>query len=79
MEQDVMQPTLLMIHKVIYITVHVDDVLMVGDEGALKQFVDFLKVKKRWSIEEGTVPDGRKILLLEEKFHALQELVRHQM
>ena len=52
MEQDVMQPTLLMIHKVIYITVHVDDVFMVGDEGALKQFVDFLKMKKRWSIEE---------------------------
>ena len=47
-----MQPTLLMIHKVIYITVHVDDVFMVGDEGALKQFVDFLKMKKRWSIEE---------------------------
>ena len=52
MEQDIMQPTLLMIHKVIYITVHVDDVFMVGDEGALKQFVDFLKMKKRWNIEE---------------------------
>ena len=52
MEQDIMQPTLLMIHKVIYITVHVDDAFMVGDEKALKEFVDFFKMKKKWSIEE---------------------------
>ena len=52
MEQDIMQPTLLMIHKVIYITVRVDDVFMVGDEGALKQFVDFLKMKKKWRIDQ---------------------------
>ena len=51
-EQYIMQPTLLMIHKVIYITVHVDDVFMVGDEKAMKEFVDFLKMKKKWSIEE---------------------------
>ena len=30
-----MQLTLLMIHKVIYITVHVDDVFMVADEKAM--------------------------------------------
>ena len=68
-EQDVMQPTLLMIHKVMYITVHVDDVFMVGNEGALKQFVDFLKMKKRWSIEEkGPLLMGERFSYLKRDF-----------
>ena len=63
-----------MIHRVIYITVHVDDVFMVGDETALKEFVDYLKTKKNWSIE-GTIPDGRKVLISEKGLHSLPKLV----
>ena len=72
MEQDIMQPTLLMIHKVIYITVHVDDVFMVGDEKA----IDEEEMEHRG---ERTFLDGRAILLSEERLHPLQELVRHPL
>ena len=52
LEQDVMQPTLLMKTKEIYITMHVDDVFMVGKERSLKAFVDRLKEMIKWSVEE---------------------------
>ena len=52
LDQDVMQPTLFMKTKEIYATVHVDDVFMVGKEKELRAFVNYLKEKMNWSIEE---------------------------
>ena len=43
LEQDIMQPTLLMKTKEIYITVHVDHVFMVGKEKSLRDFVNELR------------------------------------
>ena len=51
MIQDLMQPTLLMKVKEIYITVHVDDVFMVGKEQSLRDYVKHLQ-SKGWNIEE---------------------------
>ena len=50
--QGVMQPTLFMKDVEIYITVHVDDVFMVGKETALKNFVKYLQEKMKWNVEE---------------------------
>ena len=47
-----MQPTLFMKDVEIYITVHVDDVFMVGKETALKNFVKYLQEKMKWNVEE---------------------------
>ena len=47
MAQDLMQPTLLMKAKEIYITVHVDDVFMVGKEQSLRDYVKHLHAVER--------------------------------
>ena len=66
LEQDPMQPTLLMMQKEMYITVHVDDVFMVGNEAVLKNSAQYAQKKKGWNVEvEG--PFG-----MNEKFHYLK-------
>ena len=69
LEQDVMQPTLLMRTRDIYITVHVDDVFMVGKEKSLRSFVNYLKEKMKWSIEEkGPFRSGETFHYLKREF-----------
>ena len=69
LEQDVMQPTLLMKVNEIYITVHVDDVFMVGREEKLRAFVNHLKEKMKWSIEEkGPFRSGETFHYLKREF-----------
>ena len=64
-----MQPTLLMKPKEIYITVHVDDVFMVGKEKNLRAFVNHLKEKMKWSIEEkGPFRSGETFHYLKREF-----------
>ena len=50
MESNPLQPTLLMKFEKIYLTVHVDDVLMIGKPEELNNFVRFLE-KKSWKTE----------------------------
>ena len=45
MVQDLMQPTLLMKVMEIYITVHEDDVFMLGKEQSLRDYVKHLQSK----------------------------------
>ena len=61
-----MQPTLLMMEKEMYITVHVDDIFMVGNEMVLKNFVQYMQKNRGWNIEVKG-PFG-----LNEKFHYLK-------
>ena len=69
LEQDVMQPTLLMKTKDIYITVHVDDVFMVGKEKSLRAFVNYLKEEMKWSVEEkGPFHSGETFHYLKREF-----------
>ena len=69
LDQDVMQPTLLMKTKEIYITVHVDDVFMVGKEKNLRAFVNYLKEEMKWSVEEkGPFRSGETFHYLKRKF-----------
>ena len=67
MSQDAMQPTLMMMPGQLYLTVHVDDVFMVGTEEKLQQFVNYLKKEKEWSVEEkGSFPPQAHFPLFEE-------------
>ena len=66
LEQDPMQPTLLMMKKEMYITVHVDDIFMVGNEMMLKNFVEYMRKRKGWN-NEVKGPFG-----MNEKFHYLK-------
>ena len=66
LKQDSMQPTLLMMEKEMYITVHVDDIFMVGNEMVLKNFVQYMQKNRGWNIEVKG-PFG-----LNEKFHYLK-------
>ena len=69
LEQDVMQPTLFMKTKDIYITVHVDDVFMVGKEKSLRAFVNYLKEEMKWSVEEkGPFRSGETFHYLKREF-----------
>ena len=74
LSQDVMQPTLLMKHIEIYIAVHVDDVFMVGKEGALKDFINFLQEKMKWNVEEkGPFRMGERFHFLKREFKLLAD------
>ena len=69
MSQDAMQPTLMMMPGQLYLTVHVDDVFMVGTEEKLQQFVNYLKKEKEWTVEEkGPFPPGSKFHYLKRQF-----------
>ena len=66
LKQDAIQPTLLMMEKEMYITVHVDDIFMVGNEATLKSFVQYMQKKKGWNIEV------KGPFNMNEKFHYLK-------
>ena len=67
--QDMMQPTLMMLAKELYVTVHVDDVFMVGTEEKLLQFVAYLKKEMEWNVEEkGPFQAGDKFHYLKRQF-----------
>ena len=53
LDQDMMQPSLFMRQDNMYLTVHLDDVFMVGTPQILQEFVMFLKDKKKWKVEVG--------------------------
>ena len=74
--QDLMQPTLLMKAKEIYITVHTDDVFMVGKDQSLRDYVKHLQ-SKGWNVElrRKALQDWRQIPLLEQGIQALQRLL----
>ena len=72
--QDVMQPTLFMKDAEIYITVHVDDVFMVGKETVLKDFVKYLQEKMKWNVEEkGPFQMGERFHYLKREFKLLHD------
>ena len=74
LSQNIMQPTLLMKHREIYITVHVDDVFMVGREGALMNFVNFLQEKMKWNVEaKGPFRMGERFHYLKREFKLPEE------
>lgn len=67
-QQDPVQ-TLLFIPKKLYLTVHVDDVFMVGRADWVKEFVNYLKEKKSWNVEEmGPFMTGDKFYCLKGGF-----------
>ena len=69
MEQDSMQPTLMFIANLLYLTVHVDDVFIVGREDKVREFVIYLKDEKRWNVEEkGPFALGSKFYYLKRQF-----------
>ena len=69
LEQDVMQPTLFLRQGNMYLTVHVDDVFMVGTPQILQEFVMFLKNVKKWKVEaKGPFSAGEKFLYLKRQF-----------
>ena len=69
MKQDPMQPTLLYIPGELYLTVHVDDVFMVGITQRLRGFVNYLKEKKSWNVEEkGPFKPGERFHYLKREF-----------
>ena len=41
MEQDLMQPTLMLIPNLLYLTVHVDDVFMIGREDKVRELIQY--------------------------------------
>ena len=61
-------------HREIYITVRVDDVFMVGREGALMDFVNFLQEKMKWNVEaKGPFRMGERFHYLKREFKLLEE------
>ena len=70
MNQDSMQPTLMMMPgQLSYLTVRIDDVFMVGTEEKLQQVVNYLKKEKEWTVEEkGPFPPGSKFHYLKRQF-----------
>ena len=73
LEQDPMRPTLLMMKKEMYITMHVDDIFMVGNETALKGVVQYLQKKRGWNIEvKGPFNVNEKFHYLKREFLGLE-------
>ena len=76
MKQDQMQPTLFIKHGEMMLTVHVDDAFMIGKESVLLRFVNFLKEKKGWKVEEkGPFQAGGKFFYLKRQFNVAREYV----
>ena len=70
MEQDLMQPTLMMMDSLLYLTVHVDDVFMVGREDKVRELIRYFKEEKQWNVEEkGPFRQGDKFFYLKRQFN----------
>ena len=73
MKQDPMQPTLLYIPEELYLTVHVDDVFMVGIAQRIRDFVNYLKERKSWNVEEkGPFNPGERFHYLKREFTLIE-------
>ena len=65
-----MQPTLMFIKHLIYLTVHVDDVFIVGREDKVRDLVRYFKEEKQWNVEEkGPFSHGDKFFYLKRQFN----------
>ena len=70
MQQDLMQPTLMLIKDLLYLTVHVDDVFMVGREDKVRELIQHFKEEKKWNVEEkGPFRQGDKFFYLKKQFN----------
>ena len=70
MQQDLIQPTLLFLPGLLYLTVHVDDVFMVGREDKVRDFARRLKEDKKCIVEEkGPFRQGSKFHYLKRQFN----------
>ena len=69
-QQDLMQPTLMLMNNLLYLTVHVDDVFMVGREDKVRELIQYFKEKKQWNVEEkGSLRQGDKFFYLKRQFN----------
>ena len=74
LEADVMQPTFMKKGKEMILTVHVDDVLLIGLPPVMEKYVKFLKEKKGWNIEaKGPFTIGEKFNYLKRQFDIREE------
>ena len=65
-----MQPTLMFIRHLIYLTVHVDNVFIVGREDKVRDLVRYFKEEKEWNVEEkGPFGQGDKFFYLKRQFN----------
>ena len=70
MEQDLAQPTLMLLPNILYLTVHVDDVFMVGREDKVRELIQYFKEEKQWNVEEkGPFRQGDKFFYLKRQFN----------
>ena len=70
MQQDLMQPTLMLLDNLLYLTVHVDDVFMVGREDKVRELIQYFKEEKQWNVEEkGPFRQGDKFFYLKRQFN----------
>ena len=69
LEQDPTQPTLMFIRHLIYLTVHVDDVFIVGREDKVRDLARYFE-EKQWNVEEkGPFSHGDKFFYLKRQFN----------
>ena len=65
---DVMQPTLFKL-KDLVISVHVDDLLLLGSKTAMNNFIDYLKTKAGWKMDiEGPFKNIDEFMYLKRKY-----------
>ena len=70
MQQDLMQSTLMLVKDLLYLTVHVDDVFMVGREDKVRELIQYFKEEKKWNVEEkGPFRQGDKFFYLKRQFN----------
>ena len=76
LEADVMQPTFMKKENELLLTVHVDDVLLIGLPPVMEKYVKFLKEKKGWNINveaKGPFTTGDKFNYLKRQFDIRDE------
>ena len=70
---DVMQPTLFKL-KDLVISVHVDDLLLLGSKTAMNNFIDYLKTKAGWKMDiEGPFKNIDEFMYLKRKYSITQD------
>ena len=70
MVQDLMQPTLMLMPNLLYLTVHVDEAFMVGREDKVRELIQYFKEEKQWNVEEkGPFRQGDKFFYLKRQFN----------
>ena len=70
MQQDLMQPTLMLMNNLLYLTVHVDDVFIVGRDDKVRELIQYFKEEKQWNVEEkGPFGQGDRFFYLKRQFN----------